>query len=174
MNVRLSTRLGQNGRGFTLIELLVVIAIIGLLSSVVLASLNTARAKARDAKRFSDLAQVQTALEMYYSDYGSYPVRSGWMGTTPSCYGGGSNPNAVIPGLVPTYMPSIPQDPSPALPSYCYLYNSNGADYKFLAYETIESGKIPKGGPHSRYAASCSNGGSEASAAVYSAGAACW
>ena len=60
-------------KGFTLIELLVVIAIIGILSSVVLASLNTARAKARDAKRLSDMHQMQIALEFYYDSFGRYP-----------------------------------------------------------------------------------------------------
>jgi prepilin-type N-terminal cleavage/methylation domain-containing protein len=63
----------SKNKGFTLIELLVVIAIIGLLSSVVLASLNTARAKARDAKRLSDMSQMQTALEFYYDSFGRYP-----------------------------------------------------------------------------------------------------
>jgi len=60
-------------KGFTLIELLVVIAIIGLLSSVVLASLNTARAKARDVKRLSDMHQMQIALDLYYNSFGRYP-----------------------------------------------------------------------------------------------------
>ena len=55
-------------KGFTLIELLVVIAIIGMLSSVVLASLNSARAKGRDAKRLADLRAIATALELYYND----------------------------------------------------------------------------------------------------------
>jgi prepilin-type N-terminal cleavage/methylation domain-containing protein len=64
-------------RGFTLIELLVVIAIISLLSSVVFASLNSARAKARDARRRSDLAQIQIALELYYDKYGTYQVSGG-------------------------------------------------------------------------------------------------
>ncbi len=60
--------------GFTLIELLVVIAIVGLLSSVVLASLNSARGKARDAKRVADMRQVQTALEFYYdANNSTYP-----------------------------------------------------------------------------------------------------
>ncbi len=60
-------------RGFTLIELLVVIAIIGILSSVVLASLNDARQKSRDAKRIADIRQVQLALELYFDSNGSYP-----------------------------------------------------------------------------------------------------
>jgi len=52
----------------------VVVAIIGLLASVILASLNTARGKARDAKRESDLNNIQIALEMYYDKYGTYLV----------------------------------------------------------------------------------------------------
>jgi len=53
-------------RGFTLIELLVVIAIIGILSAVVLASLNTARSKGNDAAVKSDLSSIRTQSEMYY------------------------------------------------------------------------------------------------------------
>ncbi|MBY0328718.1 type II secretion system GspH family protein [Patescibacteria group bacterium] len=59
-------------------ELLVVIAIIGILASVVLASLNTARAKARDARRKSDLKQITIALELYKNDTGTYPPLAGW------------------------------------------------------------------------------------------------
>ena len=61
-------------RGFTLIELLVVIAIIGILSSIVLASLNSARQSSRDARRISDIKQFQLALELYFDDNSaSYP-----------------------------------------------------------------------------------------------------
>lgn len=66
----------QNLRlGFTLIELLVVIAIIGILSSIVLTSLDVAKAKARDAKRVSDAHNMILALELYRSDNGAFPCR---------------------------------------------------------------------------------------------------
>jgi len=72
-------KINFNNRGFTLIELLVVIAIIGILSSVVLASLNSARVKARDTRRISDLAQIRIALELYYDTNGYYPQSNcGW------------------------------------------------------------------------------------------------
>ena len=62
----------MRNKGFTLIELLVVIAIIGILSSVVLASLNTARAKGADAKTKAQLAGLRAAAEIYYDSYGDY------------------------------------------------------------------------------------------------------
>ncbi|TSC76749.1 MAG: hypothetical protein G01um101433_675 [Parcubacteria group bacterium Gr01-1014_33] len=68
-------------KGFTLVELLVTISIISVLASVVLTSVNSARAKARDARRLSDLKQYQLALEFYYDKYNSYPPThsdTGW------------------------------------------------------------------------------------------------
>lgn len=63
----------NNKPGFTLIELLVVIAIIGLLSTLSIIALNSARARSRDARRISDIKQIQTALEMYYNLADQYP-----------------------------------------------------------------------------------------------------
>ena len=97
----------HSSKGFTLIELLVVIAIIGILSSVVLASLNSARQKARDARRISDIKQIQLALELYAdSNGGAYPTA-----TT---------------SLVTTYMPAWPVAPAGA-GGYTYAALGSGA-----------------------------------------------
>jgi prepilin-type N-terminal cleavage/methylation domain-containing protein len=64
-------------KGFTLIELLVVVAIISLLSSVVLASLNSARKKARDARRQMDMHTLDIAINQFYNEYGYLPRTSG-------------------------------------------------------------------------------------------------
>ena len=59
-------------KGFTLIELLVVVAIIGVLSSIIIVSLSSARAKAADAKMKSQLMSIKILAEKYYDEYGSY------------------------------------------------------------------------------------------------------
>src|SRR3989344_567519 len=82
-----------NESGFTLIELLVVIAIIGMLSSVVMASLNTARQKGRDARRLTDLRAIQTALELYANDYNNYSAK-----------GTATRVSDMNPSLAPTYI----------------------------------------------------------------------
>jgi prepilin-type N-terminal cleavage/methylation domain-containing protein len=95
-------------RGFTLIELLVVIAIIGILSSIVLASLNTARQKSRDARRVADIKQIQLAMQLYYDASSTYP--------------------ASLTNLTPLYLPKVPTDPI-GQAAYPYDQLASGASY---------------------------------------------
>ena len=99
-------------RGFTLIELLVVIAIIGILSSIVLASLNTARQKSRDARRVADIKQIQLAMQLYYDASSTYPT--------------------LLSELAPTYIATIPKDPVGQV-AYGYDRLSSGASYAVCA-----------------------------------------
>jgi prepilin-type N-terminal cleavage/methylation domain-containing protein len=132
--------------GFTLIELLVVIAIIGLLASVVLASLASAREGARDARRYSDLKQVQLALALYRDKYGSYPVTSGWWSActtgADATARGVSGPGGYIPNLAPEFIPELPLNPTGCIGGSFdgYIYQSNGIDYKFAADWSADRG----------------------------------
>ena len=103
---------------FTLIELLVVIAIIGILASIVLASLNTARQKGRDVRRTSDLKELQLALEFYYDAYSKYPKD-----TDAPLTAGASNP-LTLPG----YISSISTDPSGGTKAYGYKAQPTNCD----------------------------------------------
>lgn len=121
-------------QGFTLIELLVVIAIIGVLTTMVASNFQTSRIKANDARRKSDLTQIQKALEMYVADHGSYPAsdtqgRILGCGTGTPCAWG--QPWQDAKGT--TYMATLPADsPSPEY-SYFYLASSDHRKYQIFA-----------------------------------------
>lgn len=87
-------------KGFTLVELLIVVAIIGVLATLLMANFIGVRQRARDAQRKADIRQIQSALELYRSDQGSYPT------SLPSC-------GSALTGGTPasTYMQKIPCDP---------------------------------------------------------------
>jgi general secretion pathway protein G len=119
----------KNQKGFTLIELLVVIAIIGLLASVVLLALNSARSKSRDAKRLADMRQMSTALELYYNDFGGYPTAAAL--------------------LAPNYVAQLPTAPTPpdnATGSACsagnntYTYVPTSPSYTGNSSTTVHPG----------------------------------
>ena len=109
----------MNKRGFTLIELLVVVAIIGLLATLSIVALNNARARARDARRVADIKQIQTALELYYNDQGSYPA---------------SLSTSIASGTT-IYMTTVPTAPTPSdgtcssSNTYSYAQNDSNRSY---------------------------------------------
>jgi general secretion pathway protein G len=114
-------------KGFTLIELLVVIAIIGLLSTLAVVALNSARQKARDAKRVADIKQVQTALELYFNDNQNYPGSTATLGVDGmACLGTGGWGSANCTGA---YMGQVPTNPTPNGTSYVYTSDGSSGTY---------------------------------------------
>lgn len=111
--------------GFTLIELLVVIAIIGLLASIVLVSLNSARGKARDKRWLADLNQLEKALSLYYDNNGFYPQ-------TGTHWQRASESTALQVLISSGIFSKIPTDPKSATGIWCmegrtdYLYAAPG------------------------------------------------
>ncbi len=106
-------------KGFTLIELLIVIVIIGILAAMILANFVGVRQRARDGRRKSDLRQIQSAVELYRADKGSYP-------SSVTCGGTIQNADASV-----TYLKIIPCDPSgSAWTQYTY---SQGGGYTLVA-----------------------------------------
>ncbi len=136
----------MNKKGFTLIELLVVIAIIGLLSTIAVVALNSARSKSRDAKRIADVKQIQTALELAFAETNGYPVAA-----SSTVLGGASakvlcsiSGTAVLQGTATgcdtIFMPLIPTDPSPGSAT-SYTYGGSAATYSitFVLEGTVGS-----------------------------------
>jgi prepilin-type N-terminal cleavage/methylation domain-containing protein len=112
--------MNKKSKGFTLIELLVVIAIIGILATIVLVSLNSARIKARDSRRVSDIRQIQLALELYGDSSITYP--------NVDIYPNGGP-------LVPTFMAAVPHDAGDNTRQYYYFYCNQSGGRAPLKYQ---------------------------------------
>lgn len=136
----------KSTKGFTLLEILVVVTIIGLLAAIGVVSYGSLLKGSRESRRKADLEQIRAALEIYKSANNVYPTTAGaWWGP---CSGANSKyGDTYITGLAPTYINKLPHDPkegdvtaNPISPencgaawNYCYIYRSNGIDYKLMA-----------------------------------------
>ncbi len=149
--------MNKRNKGFTLIELLVVIAIIGILASIVLASLNSARKKSRDARRVADVKQIQLALEMYFDSNRNYPIPP--LSTTlPTGCGGAP------------CMSTVPTDPLGVAPNNAYNYAALGSGASCTSYHlgaSIEENNptLLDGDADAVAGTPCTNGGTEFSGA---------
>ncbi|MBI2028738.1 MAG: type II secretion system protein GspG [Candidatus Levybacteria bacterium] len=125
-------------RGFTLIELLIVIGIVGALVSAVMIVLNplTQIQKANDARRKSDLEQIQRALEVFYNDIGRYPSATNSKITDLS----GSEVDWGDPWT--PYMSKLPEDPSS--PTNTYVYDSSSGEQSYRLYASLERADDPQ------------------------------
>jgi prepilin-type N-terminal cleavage/methylation domain-containing protein len=134
--------------GFTIIEMLIVVTILAMLAGILIPVLGDAAKSARDSRRATDLKSVQSALEAYKRANGVYPTTNGnWQGDSTADGGMGYDANGYIPGLVPTFAPTLPKDPDSRYPDATngYAYRSDGVDYKFVVKGTPES--FPAGNP---------------------------
>jgi len=132
----------ERSKGFTLIELLVVIAIIGVLSSVVLASLNDARKKARDAVRVEQIAQVQRALELFFMEHGHYPnADPGPTGDNLSANGEIIGSNGAFDTAIAPFLSDPQSDPlwDSSLGSDPTNYPAGNSDY-YYGYDPVNTG----------------------------------
>ena len=118
----------SKNRGFTLVEMLVVIAIIAILTGIIMTNLVGSKAKSRDAKRASDLAQIQLAIEQFFDRCGQYPssldTSAGGVGICPDDANGS-------PITLGNFISVIPVDPSSG-DAYDYVTNHDSISQNYL------------------------------------------
>jgi prepilin-type N-terminal cleavage/methylation domain-containing protein len=127
--------MNKKRKGFTLIELLVVIAIIGLLSTLAIVSLNTARQKSRNTKRQADIRTLQSAVELFINEYGNPPVVPATWGalTAAAPVGLGSFLASSTPPSPPRAPNCDPDTPFADDTQDCYMYCVQGTNYLLAA-----------------------------------------
>jgi prepilin-type N-terminal cleavage/methylation domain-containing protein len=128
-------------KAFTLVELLVVISIIGLLSTIAIVSLSTARRTSRNTKRNADIKQLVTAFSLGLDANGAYPSTGGdvWKCISTACSGPIMNytSSGTVDAFFQPFMPNKPADPNDgnARGNIGYVYNgASGATGNLPAF----------------------------------------
>jgi prepilin-type N-terminal cleavage/methylation domain-containing protein len=137
--------------GFTILELLIVIAIIGITSAIVLASLNTARAKARDSMKVSQFVELRNALFLYHADVGRYPYN--WNTYNETAIETRTTPNQ-SGAACDRELPGIPGGgvPTPGCPTCSHVTLLNPEAFALSMQELVDAGylsQVPRSEPGS-------------------------
>jgi len=109
-----STTTHRGQRGFTLIEVMIVVAVIAILALILIPNFTNARAQAQTATCESNLREIATAAELYYSDVQSYP---GAGNVTPTLFTNGST----------IYLETTPVDPAAQVSTTPYAFTSTAS-----------------------------------------------
>ncbi len=123
----------KKGEGVSLVELLFVVAIIGILATIALAGVSSARAKARDKKRLVELNQIRSAIEFYRSENEHYPDSSSGIDDVSDSEGHKIGRGDNMDVILSPYM-SVPRDPKDEGGNYYYFY-----DPCFICFYNSES-----------------------------------
>jgi len=125
----------RSTKGFTIVELLIVIVVIAILAVVTTVAYNGVQDRANYSSAQHGLSAIRKAILIYQADNGAYPSTGGsWLRYD-------SNGDSTVPGVVSSYIASLPKPPTTAFAGTWY-YNSTGANFKLL-YLTPGAGPLP-------------------------------
>jgi prepilin-type N-terminal cleavage/methylation domain-containing protein len=182
---------GKNG--FTLIEVLVTVAILAIMTTALTMSVLSYIKSSNDKQRAADLKSLELALRLYKDANGRYPLAGcgAPAGTTMYTTRGGITEDSTnfvhcdddedyILGLVPDYLPKLPDDPNQEHENdkgFAYRVSADGQEYKVLVHASVETAPVPVDDPLARWkapATGCTYSHAQRTYAIYSPGAKCW
>lgn len=142
----------RSRQGFTIVELLLVIAVIAILAAIVTVAYRGIQDRARNAKRETDLSNLQKIIETYKIQNGAYPQTTAqspanWhsvdVRTDSNCFNGSQNTDW-IPGI--NTLPQSTPNPGGGVDGTggCYLYASNGVQYILSAWNMVDTPQTSK------------------------------